>query len=81
MKDKIIELNDGQNYYVLDEINHNGNRYICATLCDMKNETVKEDELVVCEVKVANNQLTVNDVDETVEKEIVNIFLQNMKNN
>lgn len=72
MKDTVIKLKNNDNYYVLEELNYQGKKYIIATKCDLENETLEEDRLVLLEVKLIDNSIGVDEVyDDELAKELI----------
>lgn len=50
MKDKIYTLANNYSYYVLEELDYEGKKYVLTVECDPKKDSIKEDELNVFEV-------------------------------
>ena len=44
VKDRIIELDNGINYYILEEISYKNKKYILAVVCNLEEETVDTDK-------------------------------------
>ena len=55
VKDKIIELENGINYYVIEEIDHNDKKYVLAAMCDLEKEEVNEEDYIVMEIKIEDD--------------------------
>lgn len=55
MKDKIYTLANNYSYYVLEELDYEGKKYILTVECDPKRDSIKEDELNVFEVSKSEN--------------------------
>lgn len=80
IKDKIIELESGINYYVIEEISYNNKMYLLAAECDPEKDTVKEDNYIVMEVKLDNNELiTTNIEDDNVAAIVTQKLLEKLK--
>lgn len=83
MKDKIIEIENGLEYYVLDELmDKNDNYYIFCVQTDDEKELIYEN-YIICQVttdlngnsfieKVSNN---------VIYEKICNKFIERLKNN
>ena len=81
MKDKIIELNNGKNYYVLEDLTLDDKYYIYCSLVNEVNETVDENNFVIVEVrrKVDGSYSLIDIDDENVIFLITNLFLNKIK--
>jgi len=79
MIDKVINLKDGLEYYVIDQIIDNGKIYLFAVQVDSASEEVT-DKCIVCEVKTKNYNLVVDNISDEKEQERINdIFISRMK--
>ena len=58
IRDKIIELENGVNYYILEELTYNNKKYALAVECDLEKEEMNDDKYIVMEIKLDNNNLT-----------------------
>ena len=47
LKNKIITLNDKQEYYVLDELENNNKKYLFLSLYHQNDESIDEDKFLV----------------------------------
>ena len=82
MKDMILKLKNGKDYYVLEELSHNNKKYALATECNLEKDEINEEELVVMEVKVIDDDLIVNEIsDDNVAEEVVMLFRDKFQNN
>ena len=80
IKDKIIELTNGVNYYILDEISYNNRKFILAAECDLENDTVNEDKYIVMELKINKNDLyIVNIEDDDLAKIVTKLLIEKVK--
>ena len=81
IKNKIIELNDGINYYVLEEISHDNKKYILTVECDLENEDLNNDEFLVMEIKISGTDLITSPIeDDELSKLITKMLLDKIKN-
>ena len=82
IKNKIIELNDGINYYVLEEISRDNKKYILTVECDLENEDLNNDEFLVMEIKISGTDLIASPIDDDeLSKLITKMLLDKVKNN
>ena len=81
MKDKIIELNNGKNYYVLEDLTLDDKYYIYCSLVNVVNESVDENNFVIVEVrrKVDGSYSLIDIDDENDIFLITNLFLNKIK--
>ena len=76
MKDTIISLDNGVNYYILDQLNYFGNLYVIGTLMDMVNLTVDENNLMVKRLIVEEDGgQRLESIDDPVEAQAVTELL------
>lgn len=72
LKDKIIEIEDGVNYYIIEEIDFNNKKYILAAQCDTLNDNVNEEDYIVKEICIENDNLvTKNIMDDNLASDII----------
>ena len=57
MKDRIIELENGTMLYVLERETYQNKNYILGLKCDLKNDAIDTDNMLVLEVYTENNEL------------------------
>lgn len=62
VKDKIIELENGINYYVIEEIDHNDKKYVLAAMCDLEKEEVNEEDYIVMEIRIEDDALVTKNI-------------------
>ena len=62
VKDKIIELENGINYYVIEEIDHNDKKYVLAAMCDLEKEEVNEEDYIVMEIRIEDDSLVTKNI-------------------
>lgn len=62
VKDKIIELENGTNYYVLEETEYNDKKYVLAAQCDLEKEELNEDDYIVMEIKIEDDALVTKNI-------------------
>ena len=81
LKNKIITLNDNQEYYVLEELDDPQKKYVFLSLYHQEDESIDEDNYLVVELKLENANLTFCDIEDQEEAErISTMFLEKMKN-
>lgn len=81
LKNKIITLNDKQEYYVLDELENNNKKYLFLSLYHQNDESIDEDKFLVIELRLENSNLTFHNIENQEEAERISVmFLEKMKN-
>lgn len=81
MKDKVISLNSGEEYYILEELGYNGKKYALGLKCDLEHDTANEDELELFEISMNDGELVILDVtDDKLATEVTNRILEKIKN-
>ena len=77
IKDRIIELENGSNYYILDDITYMQKKYVLAAECDLENDSVNEDKYIVMEIKINNNDLfIVNIEDDNIASIVTKLLIE-----
>lgn len=70
MKDKIIKLDNNNTYYILESIQSNTGYYILGASCDMENDNIDTENLLVYEVTLINNEVCTKEItnDDLIKK-------------
>lgn len=80
IKDKIIELENGTNYYILDDIAYKEKKYVLAAECDSKNDSINENKYIVMELKINNNELfIVNIEDDNIANIVTRLLIEKVR--
>ncbi|CCY88774.1 unknown [Mycoplasma sp. CAG:956] len=75
MKDRIIELENGTMLYVLERETYQNKNYILGLKCDLKNDAIDTDNMLVLEVYTENNEIKTKSVDSDVVNNVVAALL------
>ena len=75
MKDRIIELENGTMLYVLERETYQNKNYILGLKCDLKNDAIDTDNMLVLEVYTKNNEIKTKSVDSNVVNNVVAALL------
>ena len=75
MKDRIIELENGTMLYVLERETYQNKNYVLGLKCDLKNDTIDTDNMLVLEVYTENNEIKTKSVDSGVVNNVVAALL------
>lgn len=80
MKEKLINLENGQSVCVLDELNYNEKKYILTVECNtVTNEILNRYKIY--ELALTDNSLTLNTINnKDVLSSVTKMFLDNIKN-
>ena len=82
MKDKMIKLNNGNAYYILESIQSNNGYYVLGASCNMENDNIDTDNLLVCEVTLINNEVSTKEItDKNLVKNITARLIQKYRRN
>ena len=82
MKDKMIKLNNGNAYYILESIQSNSGYYVLGASCNMENDNIDTDNLLVCEVTLINNEVSTKEItDKNLVKNITARLSQKYRRN
>ncbi len=79
MKDKLVRLEGGLEYYILEEITVDKKKYCIAFQTNEEHEEVM-NKFIICEVKMVNGSLFLDDINNIDDKErISNLLLDKME--
>lgn len=81
MKDKVIEIGNQDNIYVIEELDYQNKKYILGAKCDLEKDEVQKDELVLMEVSFKGGELVVKDVDDEMAVTVTELIQQKMRAN
>lgn len=81
MKDKVIEIGNQDNIYVIEELDYQSKKYILGAKCDLEKDEVQKDELVLMEVSFKDGELVVKDVDDEMAVTVTELIQQKMRAN
>lgn len=62
MKDRIVELDNGTQYYIVEELNDNGKKYVLLSQCDLKKDYISVDELEVKEAVMTDDGINIQNI-------------------
>ena len=79
MKDRIIELENGTMLYVLERETYQNKNYILGLKCDLKNDAIDTDNMLVLEVYTENNEIKTKSVDSDVVNNVVAALLSKFR--
>ena len=74
IKDKIIEMENGKEYYILEEVSYNGKKYLLSAECNLDKDEINEEDYLVMELEIENNNLKIN----TIEDDKLAVIVTNM---
>lgn len=78
VRDKIFQMDNGRSYYVLEEIEYNGKKYLLSVECDIeKDELVNEEDYFVVELAYEDGELMIKKIEDEKLIEVVTILLLN----
>ena len=62
MKDRIVELDNGTQYYIVEELNDNGKKYVLLSQCDLKKDYISVEELEVKEAVMTDDGINIQNI-------------------
>ena len=79
MIDKVITLDNGLEYYVLDEMSYEGKNYLMGLQVDNEKEGITNNYIIVESKKDINGNVTIVDIDNIqVLETIGNLFTERL---
>ena len=77
VKDKIIELDNGVSYYILEELSHNDKKYILAAECDLEKDEINTEDYLIIEIAIEGENLVTKKIeDEVIAQEITKLLIE-----
>ena len=81
IKDKVIEMDNGKEYYILEEVSYNGKKYLLSAECNLEKDEINEEDYLVMEMEIANDELKINTIEDNQLANIVTNMLINKVRN
>ena len=82
MKNKVVKLHNGKDYYIIEELEYFGHLYALAAECDLEKDTINESELFLMEVRMEKDRLIAEEgPDEIRAGEVIKEFQKKMQEN
>ena len=75
LKDKVIKLNNNQEYYILEELNYENRKYILAAMCKLDDDEMDTENLIVKEIEYNNDELIIVDIEDQKKVEFISKML------
>ena len=80
IKNRIIQMENGRNYYVLEEVEYNNKKYVLSVECDLDKDDIEEDDYLIMEVALSGNDIVIKNVNsEKVAKIVSSILLEKIQ--
>ena len=80
IKNRIIQMENGLNYYVLEEVEYNNKKYVISVECDLDKDDIEEDDYLIMEVALSGNDIVIKNVNsEKVAKIVSSILLEKIQ--
>ena len=81
IKDKIIEMDNGNSYYILNDITYNNKKYLLSVECNLEKDEIKEDDYLVMELVIENDELVIKQIeDDNLALIVTNLLINKIKN-
>ena len=82
IKDKIIQMNNGKSYYVLEEVEYNDKKYVLSVECDLDKDEVNEEDYFVMELDVTGEELSIKHIEnDDVAKMVIELLMDKIRKN
>lgn len=81
VKDKVIQMDNGKNYYVLEEVEYNNKKYILTLECNLEQDTINEEDYLVMQLDIKNEDLHIKKItDNNIATIVTTMLLNKIKN-
>ena len=82
LKNKIIKMDNGKEYYILEEMQYNSKKYLLSIECDLDSDEIDEDNYHVMELTIENDNLKINQIkDNELALKVTNMLINKIRNN
>lgn len=71
IKDRIVQMDNGKNYYVLEEVEYKNKKYVLSLECDLDKDSVNEDDYLIMELALDGNDIVIKNIDNDIDAKIV----------
>ena len=80
IKDKIITMENGKSYYVIEEVEYNNKKYLLSLECDLNQDAVNEDDYLVMEFDLTEDGFIIKNVlDDEIAKVVSNMLFSKLQ--
>lgn len=81
MKDKIIKIGSGEEYYILEELNYEDQKYVLGVPCNLEKDEIDEEKLVLFNINIKDNDLVINNVhDQKLAETVTQNIIEKIRN-
>ena len=82
VKDKVLQIENGNNYYVLETVDYNGKKYALSLECDLNSDTVNENDYFVMELDMVDGELAIKHIeDDKIADIVIQMLLEKVGKN
>lgn len=75
IKDKVIKMDNGKSYYILEETVFENKKYILTLECDLEHDTADEENYYVMELVLDGSELSIKPIEDNNLADIVTKLL------
>lgn len=81
IKDKVMQMENGKSYYILDSVEYNSKLYALALECDLDKDEVNEEDYFAMEIAMDGNDLAIKQIlDDNTAQIVVGMLINKIKN-
>ena len=81
MKDKVITVNPMGDFYVMEEIDYQDKKYVLCHTLEEEPKSETEVELALFEVKIKDDDLIIDNVDDDTAKIVTALIMEKIQEN
>jgi hypothetical protein len=82
VKDKVIQMENGENYYILEEVEYNNRKYAFCLQCDLNEDKLNEDDYFVVEICLDDENISIKNIEnDELAKTVSTLLLQKIQKN
>jgi hypothetical protein len=80
MRDSIVTLENGINYYIYEDLDMNGKKYVIGSMIDVYNQDLDTDNLLVKEIVKDGDSYAVTSIeDEKIAQEVSKLLISKIQ--
>lgn len=81
VKDNVITMENGQSYYIIEDVEYKGKKYVLSVECNLDLDIVNEDDYLIMELQLIDNDLVIKNVNDIeIAKIVSNMLLSKVAN-
>ena len=81
IKDRILSLDNGVSYYIIEELEKDNRKFILALPCDIEQDKATDEDFAIKEISMEGEDLVITSIEDEIATEISLLLLEKVRNN